>query len=177
MDGISFGGIYDAFDGFERQMEEGLADIFDEDDPPSVTVAASATQSVGSIIGCNLTRIFMDDTKKKPKKTGLSFEDKYAIAEPSWSLNSFQYTRHNIGKTYVKYYCKNKRGCKCNAALDIKLVSGVADTSDRIGIHSRGCCVKMGVDTESYEWEGKEAWSPKEIGGPVAMVESSEAEK
>jgi hypothetical protein len=35
----------------------------------------------------------------------------------------------------------------------------------------------MGVDTESYEWEGKEAWSPKEIGGPVAMVESSEAEK
>ena len=52
----------------------------------------------------------------------------------------------------------NKRGCKCNAALDIKLVSGVADTSDpiRIGMHSRGCCVKMGLDTESYEWEGKE---------------------
>ena len=179
MDGISFGGIYDAFDSFERQMEEGLADIFDEDDPPSVAVAASATQSFGSIIGCDLTRIFVDDTKKKPKKTGLSFEDKNAIAEPSWSLNSFQYTRHNIGKTYVKYYCKNKRGCKCNAALDIKLVSGVADTSDpiRIGIHSRGCCVKMGVDTESYEWEGKEAWSPKEIGWPVAMVKSSEVEK
>ena len=53
MDGISFGGIYDAFDSFERQMEEGLADIFDEDDPPSVAVAASATQSFGSIIGCD----------------------------------------------------------------------------------------------------------------------------
>ena len=49
MDGISFGGIYDAFDSFERQMEEGLADIFDEDDPPSVAVAASATQSFGSM--------------------------------------------------------------------------------------------------------------------------------
>ena len=45
MDGISFGGIYDAFDSFEWQMEEGLADIFDEDDPLSVAVAASATQS------------------------------------------------------------------------------------------------------------------------------------
>ena len=93
MDGISFGGIYDAFDSFERQMEEGLADIFDEDDPPSVAVAASATQSFQSIIGCNLTRIFMDDTKKKkPKNTGLSFNDKNAIAVPRWSLDSFQYT-------------------------------------------------------------------------------------
>ena len=99
MEGSRFGGIYDAFDSFERQMEEGLADIFDEDDPPIVAVAASA-----SIIGCDLTRIFMDDTKKK-KKTSLSFDDKNAIAEPSWLLNSFQYTRHNIGKTYVKYYC------------------------------------------------------------------------
>ena len=76
MDGISFGGIYDAFDSFERQMEEGLADIFDEDDPPSVAVAASATQSFGSIIGCDLTRIFMDDMEKKPKKIGLSFESR-----------------------------------------------------------------------------------------------------
>ena len=75
MDGSSFGGIYDAFGSFERQMEEGLADIFDEDDPPSVAVAASATQSFQSIIGCDFTRIFMDDTKKKkPKKTGLSFD-------------------------------------------------------------------------------------------------------
>ncbi len=52
MDGSSFGGIYDAFDSFERQMEEGLADI-DEDDPPSIAVAASATQSFQSIIGCD----------------------------------------------------------------------------------------------------------------------------
>jgi hypothetical protein len=27
MDGSSFGGIYDAFDSFERQVEEGLADV------------------------------------------------------------------------------------------------------------------------------------------------------
>ena len=72
-------------------MEEGLADILDEDDPPSVAVAASATQSFQSIIGCDLTRIFMDDTKKKPKKTGLSFDNKNAIAVPRWSLDSFQY--------------------------------------------------------------------------------------
>ena len=96
-------GIYDAFNSFERQMEEGLADILDEDDPPSVTVAANATQSFQSIIGCDLTSIFMDDTKKKPNKTGLSFDDKNAIAVPSWSLDSFQYTRHNIGKTHIKY--------------------------------------------------------------------------
>ena len=91
MDGSSFGGIYDAFDSFDRQMEEGLADI-NEDDPPSVAVAASATQSFQSIIGCDFTRIFMDDTKKKkPKKTGLSFDDKNAIAVPRWSLDRFQY--------------------------------------------------------------------------------------
>ena len=89
-------------------MEEGLANILDEDDPPSVAVAASATQSFQSIIGCDLTRIFMDDTKKKPKKTGLSFDDKNAIVVPRWSLDSFQYTRHNIGKTHEKYYCMNK---------------------------------------------------------------------
>ena len=89
MDGSSFGGIYDAFGSFERQMEEGLADIFDEDATPSVVVAASTTQSFQSIIGCDLTRIFMDDTKKKPKKTGLSFADKNAIAVPRWSLDSF----------------------------------------------------------------------------------------
>jgi len=91
MDGSSFGGIYDAFGSFERQMEEGLADI-NEDDPPSVAVAASTTQSFQSIIGCDFTRIFMDDTKKKkPKKTGLSFDDKNAIAVPRWSLDRFQY--------------------------------------------------------------------------------------
>jgi hypothetical protein len=44
-------GHYDTFDSFEWQMEEGLAGIFDEDDPPGVTVAASATQSFQSIIG------------------------------------------------------------------------------------------------------------------------------
>jgi hypothetical protein len=33
-------------------MEEGLAGIFDEDDPPGVDVAASETQSFQSIIGC-----------------------------------------------------------------------------------------------------------------------------
>ncbi len=49
MKGSSFGVIYDAFDGFERQMEGG---IFDGDVPPSVTaVAASVTQSYQSIIG------------------------------------------------------------------------------------------------------------------------------
>jgi hypothetical protein len=88
------------FDSFELQMEEGLANILDEDDPPSVAVAASATQSFQSIIGCDLTRIFMDDTEKKPKKAGLSLDDKNAIAVPSWSLDSFQYTRRNIGKTH-----------------------------------------------------------------------------
>ena len=92
MDDSSFGGIYDAFDSFEWQMEEGLADI-NEDDPPSVAVAASATQSFQSIIGCDFTRIFLDNTKKKkPKKTGLSFDDKNAIAVPRWSLDRFQYT-------------------------------------------------------------------------------------
>ncbi len=39
-------GIYDDFDGFERQMEDALVGIFDKDVPPSVTaVAASVTQS------------------------------------------------------------------------------------------------------------------------------------
>jgi len=53
MKGISFGVICDAFDGFERQMEDALDGIFDEDVPPSVTaVTASVTQSYQLIIGC-----------------------------------------------------------------------------------------------------------------------------
>lgn len=77
-------------------MEDALDGIFDEDVPPSVTaVAASVTQSYQSIIGCDNTRIFMDDKKRKP---GLSFDDKNVIAEPTWSLDGFEHTRHNIGK-------------------------------------------------------------------------------
>ncbi len=53
MKGSSFGVICDAFDGFERQMEDALDGIFDEDVPPSVTdVAASVTQLYQLIIGC-----------------------------------------------------------------------------------------------------------------------------
>ena len=96
MKGSSFGVIYNAFEGFERHMEDALDGIFDEDVPPSVTaVAASVTQSYQSIIGCDNTRIFMDDKKMKP---GLSFDDKNVIAEPTWSLDGFEHTRHNIGK-------------------------------------------------------------------------------
>ena len=57
-------------------MEDALDDIFDED----VTVAASVTQSYQLIIGCDNTRIFMDDKKRKP---GLSFDDKNVNAEPA----------------------------------------------------------------------------------------------
>ena len=96
MDGSSFGGIYDTLDSFEWQMEEGLANIFDEDDPPSVAAAASATQSFQSIVRCDLTHISMDDMEKKPKKTGLLFDDKNAISVPRWSLDSFQYMQNNI---------------------------------------------------------------------------------
>ncbi len=91
MKGSSFGVIYNAFEGFERHMEDALDSIFDEDVPPSVTaVAASVTQSYQSIIGCDNTRIFMDDKKRKP---GLSFDDKNVIAEPTWSLDGFEHTR------------------------------------------------------------------------------------
>jgi hypothetical protein len=96
MKGSSFGVIYDAFDGFERQMEDALDGNFNEDVPPGVTaVAASVTQSFQSIIGCDNTRIFMDDKKRK---SGLSFVDKNVIAEPTWSLDGFEHTRRNIGK-------------------------------------------------------------------------------
>jgi hypothetical protein len=59
MIGSSFGAIYDAFDGFERQMEDAFDGIFNEDVTPGITaVAASVTQSFQSIIGCDNTRIF-----------------------------------------------------------------------------------------------------------------------
>ncbi len=46
MKGSSFGAIYDAFDGFEQQMEDALDGIFNEDVTPGITaVAASVTQS------------------------------------------------------------------------------------------------------------------------------------
>ena len=171
MKGSSFGVIYNAFEGFERHMEDALDGIFDEDVPPSVTaVAASVTQSYQSIIGCDNTRIFMDDKKMKP---GLSFDDKNVIAEPTWSLDGFEHTRHEIGKQRTKYYCKNNRhkDCKCNATLDFHLVDGIADTNNpiRIGRHSRGCCFKMGVNTELYEWEGKEDFEP--VSKVVEVVE------
>ena len=71
MKGSSFGVIYDAFDGFEWQMEDSLDGIFNEDVPPGVTaVAASVTQSFQSIIGCDNTRIFMDDKKRKSGLSG-----------------------------------------------------------------------------------------------------------
>jgi hypothetical protein len=86
-------GIYDAFDGFEQQMEDALDGIFDKDVPPSVTaVAASLTQSYQSIIGCDNTRIFMDDKKRK---LGLSFIDKNVIVEPTWSLDGFEHKKLN----------------------------------------------------------------------------------
>ncbi len=68
MKGSSFGVIYDAFDGFERQMEDALDGIFNEDVPPGVTaVAASVTQLFQSIIGCDNTRIFNRQKSLKPE--------------------------------------------------------------------------------------------------------------
>ena len=90
MKGSSFGAIYDAFDGFERQMEDALDGIFNEDVTPGITdVAVSVTQLFQSIIGCDNTRIFMDNKKRK---SGLSFVDKNVIAEPlgRWTVSSIQ---------------------------------------------------------------------------------------
>jgi hypothetical protein len=70
MKGISFGVIYNAFHDFERQMEDALDGIFNDD------VADSVTQSYQSIIGCDNTHIFMDDKKRKP---GLSFVEKMLL--------------------------------------------------------------------------------------------------
>jgi hypothetical protein len=68
MKGSSFGVIYNAFDGFERQMEDALDGIFNEDVPPGVTaVAANMTQSFQSIIGCDNTRIFNRQKSLKPE--------------------------------------------------------------------------------------------------------------
>ena len=70
MKGSSFGVIYNAFDSFERQMENALDGIFDE------YVADSVAQSYQLIIGCNNTCIFMDDKKRK---LGLSFVEKMLL--------------------------------------------------------------------------------------------------
>jgi hypothetical protein len=52
-------------------MEDALDGIFNEGVPPGVTaVAASVTQSFQSIIGCDNTRIFMDDKKRKSGLSG-----------------------------------------------------------------------------------------------------------
>jgi hypothetical protein len=68
MKGSCFGVIYDAFDGFEWQMEDALDGIFNEDVPPGVTaVAASMTQSFQSIIGCDNTHIFNRQKLQKPE--------------------------------------------------------------------------------------------------------------
>jgi hypothetical protein len=64
----SFGVIYNAFDGFERQMEDALDGIFNEDVPPGVTaVAASVTQLFQSIIGCDNTCIINRQKLLKPE--------------------------------------------------------------------------------------------------------------
>jgi hypothetical protein len=38
---VSFRGIYDAFNGFEKTMEEALDGAVDEDIPPGITVVAA----------------------------------------------------------------------------------------------------------------------------------------
>jgi hypothetical protein len=100
MKGSSFGAIYDAFDGFEQQMERMHLTTSSMRMSGVTAVAASVTQSFQSIIGCDNTRIFMDNKKRK---SGLSFDDKNVIAEPTWLLDGFEHTRHNIGKQRTRY--------------------------------------------------------------------------
>ncbi len=93
MKGSSFGVIYDAFDGFERQMEDSLDGIFNEDVPPGVTaVAASVTQFFQSIIGCNNTCIINRQKLLKPEaeKWCLKKKNRQKLLKPEaekWHLD------------------------------------------------------------------------------------------
>jgi hypothetical protein len=66
---------------------------------------------------------------------------------------------NNVGKTTAKYYCCNKRAkdCKCNFVLNFPIINRIVDTLRPIfvGTHSRGCCIKMNVDPDLYDWDGK----------------------
>jgi hypothetical protein len=95
MKGSSFGVIYDAFDRFERQVEDALDGIFNEDVPSVVTaVASSMTQLFQSIIGCDNTCIFMDDKKRK---SGLLFVDKNVNVVNRTNNGLEQYNRYFNG--------------------------------------------------------------------------------
>ncbi len=93
MKGSSFGVIYDAFDGFERQMEDALDGIFNEDVPPGVAaVAARVTQLFQLIIGCNNTRIFNRQKSLKPaaEKWRLKKKNRQKLQKPEaekWRLD------------------------------------------------------------------------------------------
>ena len=113
MKGSSFGCIYDTFNGFEGTMEGALDSIFDGDIPPGNTAVAAKVNVVlppdlpfanptgfQSIIGCDLTRIFVDNDKKRKANPGLSFADKNAIANPIWLLDGFEHTN-----TTLKAHC------------------------------------------------------------------------
>jgi hypothetical protein len=93
MKGSSFGVIYHAFDGFERQMEDAFDGIFNEDVPPGVTaVAASVTQLFQLIIGCDNTRIFNPPKLLKPEaeKWRLKKKNRQKLLKPEaekWHLD------------------------------------------------------------------------------------------
>jgi hypothetical protein len=62
-------------------------------------------------------------------------------------------------KKTAKYYCRNKhaKDCKCSFAINFAIKNGIADTLQLVleGKHSYGCCIKMDIDPDTYDWDGK----------------------
>jgi hypothetical protein len=73
--------------------------------------------------------------------------DKNAIANPTWLLDGFDHTRHNIGKCTARYHFNNKcrKDCKCNFMLDFPRLMG-----------------KLIIITP-YDWEGKQNFASEVV--------------
>ena len=75
--------------------------------------------------------------------------------------DSLGYISKNVGKGKVRYDCIHKRGkkSKCGATLNLNRdkETGVVDQGNKIliGSPTRGCCYINGVDTSTYQWDGK----------------------
>ena len=73
-------------------------------------------------------------------------------------------SRPNFNKKSVGYKCAHQRkgsqkggGCKATVNFHRDKHTGLVNFDDyrNKGKHTRSCCVANGVDTDTYDWEGK----------------------
>ena len=115
----------------------------------------------------------------------LSLDEKNETCPPSIRFGDhgrvFDYTRRNIGKKSVTYYCTHARKCDCKAKLVLPRDkrTGIVDHATKTidGQHARACCVINQVKPDDYNWEGKQTIEEEEEENDDPNPSTSKARK